>query len=128
MPDTHPATLAETMTQTRGKWMLLVGTVIVAATVTICALWHLLHGDDLPLGISLPLFGTGFGAILMGVMERLYRPTRANHQRVIDYVAACEVQFKALEDTIANLPGYGQGVIDGVRMRHEVVGGSSDRM
>lgn len=120
---TQPTSAAEQCMRTRGRWMILVGISIAVLTVILAVVWYYGFDDDMPLGLVLPLYGAGFGAISLGCIEFISRPSRANHELALARMNQIE---NGLQQLVELLPeemqqrwytGYARGTQDGPALR-----------
>lgn len=111
----------------------------VGAGGVIAALgYRILHDRPLPVELFVLTIAVAAVLITMGLRERANRQPRAQVRHAMDNqrqimerlveLSGIHAELKklndrlgAIEETIGNLPDYGAGVIDGIRMRQSVV-------
>ena len=124
--------------RTAGTTALIVGAVAAAATIIGAVLWREDHTTELPTVAVVAGLGLAYVLGLLGGIERLSRPARRQQQIICDRLDRIDSRLTDegpigslpevlkrladIEKQIENLPDYGGGVIDGIRMRREVVG------
>ena len=134
--DTHQR--HENRIRTAGTTALTLGAVTAAATIIGAMLWKEARGTELPTVAVVAGLSLAYVLGLLGGIERLSRPARRQQQIICDRLDRIDSRLTDegpigslpevlkrladIEKQIENLPDYGGGVIDGIRMRREVVG------
>ena len=139
--DTHQR--HENRIRTAGTTALIVGAVAAAATIIGAMLWKEARGTELPTVAVVAGLGLAYVLGLLGGIERLSRPARRQQQIICDRLERVEsaiadeglvgtlselaARLDAIEESVGNVPGYGQAVLDGVEMAFKQrVGGDPD--
>lgn len=129
--------------RTAGTAALIVAAVAAAATIIGAALWREDHTTELPTVAVVAGLGLAYVLGLLGGLERLNRPTRRRELAICDRLERIEsaiadeglvgtlseiaARLDAIEESVGNVPGYGQAVLDGVEMAFKQrVGGDPD--
>lgn len=87
---------AESYIRTRGRWLIVLGTVVVLLTAGIALVWAGGYDQDMPLALLLPLETGGIGAIALGCMEYINRPMRRNQRLCLQRVEQLEFGLTSL--------------------------------
>ena len=76
--------------RSRGKWLVICGGIVGVFTLAIAILWDLGFEDDMPAAYMLPLYAIALGAVSIGCMEYLSRPTRDMQTRIVAQIMQLE--------------------------------------
>jgi hypothetical protein len=82
---------AEQHVRTRGKWMIMSGVVVTLLVTALAVAWDIGRPDEMPLALLLPLQAFGLGAIALGCLEWLNRPSRSMLRRCLTRVDQLEM-------------------------------------
>lgn len=117
-------------TQRDGRWLLFGGSTLIALDV-IAATWCRIEtGHASPYEIFITIMAAGVIALVVGLRERNSRTGRAAMQRILAEQSAIAaavadiptilVRLEAVEDVVVKLPGYPEGVLEGVELAKRV--------
>jgi hypothetical protein len=103
--------------RSRGKWLAISGSIIGVFTLAIAVMWELGFEREMPVAYALPLYALALGAVSIGCMEYLSRPTRIMQERMIAQVAQLESNLGFLVELMDESlkQQYYRGVAAGAR-------------
>jgi hypothetical protein len=89
-PPADDLAVTEQHIRTRGRWLTISGIVVTLLTAGIAGVWHGGFQQDMPLAFALPLQSLGVGAIAIGALEYLSRPSRHAQRELLGRVGDLE--------------------------------------
>lgn len=110
---------AEEHVRTRGRWLIIAGLATGALTFILATVWLQGFDDDMPIGFLLPLYATAFGAVSIGGMEYLSRPTRYASDLCLHRINELERQVETLVSLLGEelKQQYYQGMAAGAKVQ-----------
>jgi hypothetical protein len=85
LPGRRQTRVDEIYVQARGKWLMIGGGVTTALVLAISVIWNT-GFDDMPDSYLLPAYFLSLGAIAIGCLEYLNRPSRRAQRHCLDQI------------------------------------------